>query len=252
MKPRTLLLFVLVLSVFTCGAAVAQPFGGAFLGFKASGLEGVMKLTTQAGTQTGNVVDAGSTGFTFGITGGYQIFPKDFADGWYKLDLTLDASFTSIAYFEEGYNKQFGAGAFAANGLSGGSTTIIALDIMPINRLTFPKFKLLSPYIGIGLGLNIMSTGDITTGPPSANGTLEGVGEFKIGLLIFYGCLVHLSDLIQPYLQFKHMIPFGDETQFTDNFQATGGTGGGNQKYAFYIQDVPGYFAMTAGVRFTF
>jgi hypothetical protein len=117
---------------------------------------------------------------------------------------------------------------------------------MPIHRLNFPKFHLLSPYAGLGLGLNIMSTKDITSGPPNINGTLTGNGEFKIGLLVFYGTLIRISDVVEPYIQFKHLIPFGSETQFTQDAQVAGGA---TDKEAFSIQDVPSYFNMTAGVR---
>jgi hypothetical protein len=253
MNLRTLLIFTLVLSLFAAQTVIAQQFwySGAFLGFKSIGLEGAIRLTTSAGTFPGNTVDAGATGFTFGINGGYQIFPKGFAGGWYKLDLNLDASYTSVALFEAAYNGQFGSGKYAADGLSGGSTSIIAFDIMPINRVDFPKFKLLSPYLGLGLGLNLMSTGDVTVGPPNTPGTLTGNSEFKVGLLIFYGVVVRFSDVIQPFLQFKHMIPFGSETVFTDTYTASV-AGGGSTKYAFAIQDVPGYFSITAGARFNF
>jgi hypothetical protein len=252
MKPRTTIAALVILSFVVFESVIAQPYAGAFFGFKSSGLEGVIKVTTQAGTSTGNVVDAGSSSVTFGLSGGYQVFPKDFAGGWYKLDINLDASYAYYTYFEDGYDKQLGEGKFAANGLSGGTTKIISLDIMPIHRLTFPKFKLLSPYLGLGLGLNIMSTGDVTVSPPSGNGTLGGVGDFKVGLLIFYGVLVRFNDFWQPYLQFKHMVPFGSETQFTDSYQASGGAGGGTSNVAYYIQDVPGFFSITAGVRFNF
>ena len=253
MKLRALPFVLVILSTaLAFESGMAQPYAGAFFGFKSSGLEGVLKLTTQAGTATGNVVDAGSSSVTFGFSGGYQIFPKSFTDGWYKLDLNLDASYAWYSYFENGYDKQNGSGKFGADGLSGGTTSIISLDIMPMHRLNFPKFKLLSPFIGLGLGLNIMTTSDITVGPPSPNGTLTGVGDFQVGLLIFYGTLVRFNDVWQPYIQFKHMIPFGSETQFTESFQGTGGQGGGTTKYSFFIQDVPGFFSITAGVRFNF
>jgi hypothetical protein len=246
MKLRHILVSLLVLSSFAISLAQAQFYTGAFVGFKSSGLKGVIKETTAGGTQTGNVVDAGKSGFNFGVCVGFQILPSTVAGGWYKLDLNLDASYTSIAYFEAGWDAQFGSGSFAANGLSGGSTTIIALDIMPIHRLNIPKFQLLSPYAGLGLGVNIMSTKDITTAPPLANGTLTGNSEVKLGLLVFYGTLIRISDVVQPYIQFKHLIPFGSETQFTQDFQAAGG---GTAKEAFSIQDVPSYFNITAGVR---
>jgi hypothetical protein len=252
MKPRYFFVAVLVLGVWL-QAANAQFYLNPNFGLRVSGLKGVFKLTVQGGgTQTGNVADAGKSGFTFGVGAGYQVFPKNFASGYYKLDLALEASYTSLSYLEAGFNSQFGAGSFSANGLSGGSTSIITFDIMPIHRLTLPKFKLLSPYAGLGFSLNMMSTKDVTVGPPSANGTLTGNGEFKLGLLVFYGCLLQATDAIAPYIQFKHMIPFGSDTQFTQSFQATGGQAGGTQTYAISIQDVPGFFAITTGVRIMF
>jgi hypothetical protein len=251
MASRTKLLTLVALLFFAFEMASAQLYFGPFLGFNASGLKGTFKSTTQGGTTTGNVADGGSTAFTFGINAGYQIFPSNFAGGWYKLDLNLDASYTTFPYLENAFNSNNGAGKFAAEGLSAGGTSIIALDIMPIHRLTFPKFKLLSPFIGIGLGLDIFNTHDVTVGPPIGNGTLTGNSEFKLGLLVYYGVVIHATDLIQPYLQFKHMIPFGSVTQFTNTYNQTGGAGGGSQTVQWAVQDVPGHFALTAGVRFT-
>jgi hypothetical protein len=252
MKPRYFFVAVLVLGVWL-QAANAQFYLNPNLGIRVSGLKGVFKLTTQGGgTQTGNVADAGKTGFTFGVGGGYQVFPKNFAGGYYKLDVAFEASYTSLGYLEAGYNSQFGAGKFSADGLSGGSTMIIGMDIMPIHRLTIPSFKLLSPYAGLGFSLNLMNTKDVTVGPPSPNGVLTGNGDFKLGLLVFYGCVLQATDMIAPYIQFKHMIPFGSDTQFTQSFQGTGGQAGGTQTYAVSIQDVPGFFSLTAGVRITF
>jgi|GEM_PF-1402131 len=244
------LLCLAVLCSLGLQMANAQGYGGAFIGFNASGLKGAFKTTAQGGgTTVGNVADGGSTSFTFGLNGGYQILPAGTAGGWYKLDLNLDASYQTFSYLENAFNSNNGAGKWAADGASGGATSIISLDVMPIHRLTFPHFKLLSPYAGIGLGLNIMSTHDVTVGPPSATGTITGNGDFKIGLLVFYGVVIHASDMIQPYLQFKHMIPFGSETQFTQNYNTTGGQGGGTQTLQFAVQDVPGHFSLTGGVR---
>ncbi|TAK59816.1 MAG: hypothetical protein EPO24_07325 [Bacteroidetes bacterium] len=249
---KYILIIPLLLAV-TANLLYSQFYIGPHVGFKSSGLKGAYKLTTQgAGTQTGNVVDAGKTGFNFGLQTGYQVFPPEFAGGWYKLDINLDASYSSFAYFEEAYNSQFGAGKFGADGLSGGSTMIISLDVMPIHRLTMPNFTLLSPYAGIGLGMNIMSTKDISVGPPNQPGTLTGAGEFKIGLLVFYGCTIQASDMIQPYLQLKHYVPFGSDTKFTNEAQGQIVAGGGTTKYETAIQDVPGYFGLSAGVRFVF
>ncbi len=253
MKLRAMLVLLVVLSLaLAFESALAQPYTGAFFGFKSSGLEGTYKVTTQAGTGTGNVVDAGSSSISFGLSGGYQVFPKDFAGGWYKLDVNLDVSYQWYSYFENAYNAQVGSGSFSAQGLSGGSTGVIAIDIMPMHRLNFPKFKLLSPFVGLGLGLNIMSTSDVTVSPPSGNGTLTGTGDFQVGLLIFYGTLIRFNDVWQPYIQFKHLIPFGDVTEFTESFQASGGQGGGTSKYVAAVQDVPGGFSIVAGVRFNF
>jgi hypothetical protein len=249
MHRPTRLLGLAVVCLFAVEIASAQAYFGGFIGFNSSGLKGVYKLTQQGGSQTGNVSDGGSTSFTFGLNGGYQVFPPNFAGGWYKLDVNLDVSYQVFSYLENGFNSNFGAGSFSADGLSGGKTSIIAIDIMPIHRLTIPHFKLLSPYIGIGVGLDILSTHDVTVTPPSANGTLTGNGDFKMGLLVFYGVIIRASDMIQPYLQFKHMVPFGSETQFTQSFQASGGQAGGSQNYQVSIQDVPGHFCLTGGVR---
>jgi hypothetical protein len=126
------------------------------------------------------------------------------------------------------------------------------MDVMPIHRLTMPNFQLLSPYAGLGLGFNIMSTKDLSVGPPNGPGTLTGAGEFKMGLLVFYGCLIQASDMIQPYIQFKHFVPFGSETVFTKEAQGQIVAGGGTTQYETAMQDVPGYFGLSAGVRFTF
>ena len=215
MRFRTKLLGLAIVAFFAFETAGAQPYAGVFLGFNASGLKGTWKTTNQGGgTTTGNVADGGGTAFTFGISAGYQVFPSNFAGGWYKLDINLDASYQTFSYLENSFNSNNGAGKFAAQGLGAGGTSIIALDIMPIHRLTFPKFRLLSPYIGIGLGLDIMNTHDVTVSPPIGNGTLTGYSELKMGLLVYYGVVIHATDLIQPYLQFKHMIPFGSEIHF--------------------------------------
>ncbi len=236
-----------VMFIFLCSDVFAQFYLGPYIGFKASGLKGTLKVTSGGQVYTGNVADAGSTGFNVGVTVGYQILPPDVLNGWYKLDMDIDASYSSFSYLENGYNSSQGAGKFSAVGFSDGGTMVISIDIMPIHRLNIPSFKLLSPFIGLGLGLNIMSTGDVTVGPPSQNGTLTGYGEFKIGLLVYYGTVFRLTDMIQPFIQFKHYVPFGSETQFTESYQASGG--GGSQTYALSISDVPGYFSLVAGVR---
>lgn len=247
-KSLLILCLSSLIFIFSFNDILAQFYIGPYVGFKASGLKGTLKLSSSGNVSTGNVADAGSTGLSAGITVGYQVLPPDVLNGWYKLDINIDASYSSFSYLENGYNSSEGAGKFSAVGFSNGGTMVISIDIMPIHRLNIPSFKLLSPFLGLGLGLNIMSTSDISVGPPNPNGTLTGVGEFKAGLLIFYGTLFRFNNTIQPFIQFKHLVPFGSETQFTESYSSA--QGGGSQSYALSVQDVPGYFNLVAGVRF--
>lgn len=247
---RSFLIFGLttMMLIFLLNEAFAQFYIGPYVGVKSSGLKGTIKQISGGQVSTGNVADAGSTGISAGITVGYQILPRSVLNGWYKLDINIDASYSSFSYLENGFNSAEGAGRYSAVGFSDGNTMVISIDVMPIHRLNIPSFTLLSPYLGLGLGLNIMSTSDVNVGPPNPSGIVTGVGEFKVGMLIYYGTLIRLSSFIQPFVQFKHFIPFGSETQFTETYQAA--QGGGSQSYALYIQDIPGYFNFVAGVRF--
>lgn len=243
MKKFLLLLFLFLISVTMLQA---QFYIGPHLGFKSSGLKGAIKTTSQGQVNVGNIADAGSTGFTAGLTVGYQVIPA----GLYTLDINLDASWTSFSYVEEAYNSLNGAGRFAANGLSGASSNVISIDVMPIHRFNFGSF-ILSPYAGLGFGLNLMLNSDLSQGPPSqARGSYTGTTEMKMGLVVFYGTLFNASRVIKPFIQFKHLIPFGSETEFTENFVSQ--QGGGSQSFIYAVSDVPGYFSIAAGVRFTF
>jgi len=71
-----------------------------------------------------------------------------------------------------------------------------------------------------------------------------------MGLIVFYGTVFQVSRLIQPFIEFRHFIPFGDETQVTDSWESSQGLG--TEDLAISIADVPGYFHMAAGVRFSF
>ena len=62
----------------------------------------------------------------------------------------------------------------------------------------------------------------------------------KMGLLISYGTVIRATDMIQPFVQVKHYVPFGSESQFTNDAQ------NGN----VIMKDVPGYFNISGGVRF--
>ncbi|MBI3195156.1 MAG: hypothetical protein HYZ34_11940 [Ignavibacteriae bacterium] len=241
MKTRLLLLTLIF--VLTTNILHAQLFVGPHLGFKAYGLKGAMYLSQGGGINPQGNTDAGKTAFNFGLSTGYQIFPDDFAGGWYKLDLSLDVSYSSVPFVETGFNYINGSGSFSTNGYTGGGTSILSFDIMPYNRLTIPKFKLLSPFVGLGMGMNLMSTSDVGNTQQSTGAqTFKGNSEFKVGLLVFYGTLIRASDMIHPYILFKHYVPFGSETQFTND----------SQNGSYFIKDVPGYFNLSAGVRFTF
>lgn len=250
---RSLLIFSISIFVifFSFSDVFAQFYVGPYIGFVTSGLKGEGREAINGNIQNSNTIsDGGSNSFTAGVTVGYQVIPSEITGGLYKLDLNLDASWASFSYFENGYNSANGAGSFSNDGLSGGGTTVISLDIMPIHRFHFKNF-ILSPFAGIGLGIDIMSTSDLTLGPPSTEfGTITGNSETKFGLLFFYGTLFNVSENFQPFIQFKHFVPFGSETTFTQSVQLSNGGGSGNLAYS--IEDVPGYFTISAGVRFSF
>lgn len=233
---------------FLASTSYAQFYIGAFGGLKSSGLKGAIKEATGGQVTVGSIADAGITSFSVGITTGYQVLPASVSD-LYKLDVNLDASYSSFSYFEAGYNSVNGDGKFSAAGLSDGSTTVFSFDIMPIHRFNFSNF-ILSPFAGLGFGINLLMTSDTKIGPPSQTGTLTGTSQMNLGLLVFYGTIFNASSTFKPYVQFKHLIPFGDQVEFTENYQAGGG--GGSQSYVLSISDVPNYFNFVAGVRFVF
>ena len=239
----------IIMLIFIVNEAYAQFYIGPYVGFKSSGLKGAYQLTENGQTQVGNVADGGSTGFNAGLAVGYQVIPPDVAGGLYKLDIGLDISWAKFNYLENGFNSINGAGKYSADGLSGGSTNMFSIDIMPINRFKIRNF-ILSPYAGLGLGINLLLSSDVTTGPPSATGTITSKSNTQIGLIIFYGTLFNVTDNIKPFIQFQHLIPFGSQTQLTQEFQGT--QGNGSESYAISINDVPGYFDLVAGVRFSF
>lgn len=246
---QVILICGLTISVllFTSSNIFAQFYIGPYVGFKASGLKGAGKTSVNGQVSVSPVADAGSTGFTAGATAGYQVIPPDVTGGLYKLDLALDISWASFNYFENGYNSVNGSGSFSADGLSGGKTNTISIDIMPINRFNIKNF-ILSPYAGIGLGINLLLNGDISITQNNTSATLTGHSDTQLGLLVFYGTLFNVSEKFKPFIQFIHLIPFGSETQFTDNLQIA--QGGGSTNYVYSISDVPGYFSIVAGVRF--
>ncbi len=249
--------FLFLLSIILISSTVihAQFYIGPFVGFKASGLTGAWKGQQNGFFGGGNqIADASSTGLNAGFTAGYQVIPPDVAGGLYKLDLDLDVSWSSFSYYENAYNSMNGTGSFVGQGFTGGGTNVFSFDIMPINRFHFNNF-ILSPFVGIGFGINLLLNSDVTAGAGNigfgGTQTYSGSSDLKMGLLIFYGTLFNVSSVVKPFIQFKHLIPFGSETELTAGSLADNNFGfGGVQNNSQSIADVPGYFNMVAGVRF--
>jgi len=218
--------------------AAAQFYVAPNIGFKSYGLNGATTSNVNGSITQLGVFDAGKSAFHFGAGVGYTVIPA----GLYNLDVGLDLGYSSAGFIEEGNNSRFGAGSFAAQGYSGGTTTDLSFDLMSIHRINIPGFDFISPFAGLGLALNMFSTSDMTVGPPSANPavTVTGVSQFKIGLAISYGAFVKIG-MLSPFIQLKHYIPFSSEFQFTEGQNGT-----------VVIQDSPGYFGLTAGVRLGF
>jgi opacity protein-like surface antigen len=238
------ILFVALLLSFT-GYLNAQFYLGPHVGFKSSGLGGTLKETQNGNVTPLNFADAGNTGFNVGITTGYAIPIHSV----YQLDINLDVSYSSFNYLETGINSSLGDGKFSALGMSDGGTTVISFDIMPIHRFSFPGFKLLSPYAGLGMGVNLMMTSDTKRSQNNVSATYTGTSEMKVGILVFYGTLFRITDNIAPYIQFKHFIPFGSETKFTEKVQSAGQA---STSEVLSIADVPNYFNIDVGCRFSF
>ncbi|MGD0337992.1 MAG: hypothetical protein ABSB78_04325 [Bacteroidota bacterium] len=233
---QSMTICILMLTVFFLQISQAQFQAGAFLGFKSYGLKAAGTVTSGGNRQVTPVQDAGGTVFNFGGFGGYTAI----SEGVYNLDLQLKASYSSIGFLERGYNNIAGAGQFAAQGASGAGTSIFEFDLLGLNRFTFRKFKIIEPYAGIGMSFNIYSTSDLTVSPQGQQSiTRTGNSEFKLGLIITYGTLIRVSPGIAPYIQFSHLLGFGSTTQLTNDTQ-----------YTYIVNDVPGYFALSAGIRF--
>jgi hypothetical protein len=235
----TRLLVIAALALFVSSGVFAQISLAPFVGFKSYGLKGAGTVAVGGQIQQLGVSDAGKTSFVFGAGIGRTMFKLP--GGAYQLDMKLEVSYASANFFEAGYNNISGSGKYAADGYSGGSTSNLGFDLMPVHSIHIPGFSLLTPFAGVGLGLNYFSTSDINVGPPSSAQTIaiSGTSQFKIGLLIFYGAEFNLPGPIDPYIQFKHYVPFGSEFQVTED--AKYGT--------IVIKDVPGYFSIAAGIK---
>jgi hypothetical protein len=234
---RWIIFCLAILIVLLYQNTSAQLQAGAFLGFKSYSLKSVGTLTENGAIQTTPSADAGGTVFEFGGFGGYT----PVSAGIYHLDLQLQASYSSIGFYERSYNSTYNSGQFSADGWSGATTSNIEIEVLGLNRISFPAFKLIEPYAGAGLSFDIMSTSDLGYGPPYANtsGTVAGKGQFKMGLVIAYGVIFNVAPFLSPYIQLRHLIPFGSETQLTND-----------PRWIVIIKDVPSYFSLTAGVRF--
>ncbi len=240
MKKHHIMLIVAALT-FVAAQAFAQFHVSGHAGLKSFGIKGASTQTQGGSVSQLGVADGGKTGFAFGGGVGYTVVSA----GVYALDLGLEVDLAFANMFEAGYNSISGSGRYAADGYSGGSTTAIGIDIMPVHRINIPGFSLLSPFAGVGLGLNNFSTADATVGPPTANptSTVKGKGQFQIGLIVFYGTVIRLAGPIEPFVQLKHYIPFSSEFTFFED-PATVGT--------IVTKDAPGYFNLAAGVRLAF
>ena len=229
-------ILLVVFCVLSFQTAQAQLIGQAHVGLKFFGIKGATTVTSGGTVSQAGNFDGGKTVFNIAVGGGYTVVPA----GVYNLDVLLDINFATAGFAEQGYNSAFGSGKFSADGLSGATTTILAFDIMPAHRLNVYAIPFLSPWAGVGLSFNMYSTSDLKSGPPSATATLKGNTDFKVGLIIFYGAAYKITDMLQPFLQFKHHIPFSSEMKLTDDPNGT-----------YIIKDAPGYFNIEAGMRVT-
>ena len=237
-------IFFVLLSVSLFSTMLqAQFYIGPYYGLKEFGLKGgaykVLNGQKEGQVSTDASKDVDNVGFSIG----YQVIPAGALGDWYKLDVGIDASYSSVPFFERAWDYVNGSGSFAGLGMRNGTTRNYSFDLMPIHRLNIPTFQFLSPFAGVGLGINLFNTSDITVPKHGAQPeTWKGNNQVKLGVIVFYGALIRASDLIKPYVMLKHYIPFGNETQLTSDEQL------GN----VIIEDVPGYFSIVAGVRVNF
>lgn len=239
------LLFVALLIGAVSTMASAQFYMGPHIGFKAFGLEGILQnKSPDANNQiqtarSSNDARASKTTVDFGINLGYQIVKTSY----YGFDLGLDTRLAWANFMEEAYNDVVGSGEYSARGFKGGKTMVLGVDLMPVNRMTFPKLYLLSPYLAVGPSVNIYRTGGIDE--PQGNNQpvlkLSGKTSAKIGLHVTWGLDLRPTPHVWPYLQFKHMLGFGSEFNFSED-----------RRSAWLIEDAPGMWGMTGGVRFVF
>ncbi len=248
MKKLFLLIGTITALAVSFSNVHAQYYVSPQIGFKVYGLSGATTVNSRGNVSQGGLSDAGGTAFNVGAGFGYELkFP---AAPIYRLDLEGNISWSSINFFQNGFDNNQGAGAFAAGGFSGGGAEIFSLDLMPVHRFIIPGF-FLSPFAGVGLALNLFDNTNTTGGPPdnTAGSVITGSTDFQLGLSIFYGAYLTLLPHIEPFIQFKHLIPFAGTYQLTSNASAPGA---GSAPYVITIQNAPGYFNLDAGVRFEF
>jgi opacity protein-like surface antigen len=224
------------LLAFAASSVHAQFYLSPNLGFKSYGLQGIGVLTEDGDSERSDrELDAGQTSFDFGTGLGVEIVHTPY----YNFDLGLNVRMGWAKFIENAYNDDNGSGAFAEDGLTGAKTTIIGFDLMPVHRLTFPDFQLLSPFLAVGPSVNLLMTGDLEV--PEEDYTVKGKTEVKFGLHVAWGCEFHATEILRPYFQIDHMVGFGDETKGVDD--------AGN---SIAIEDTPGFFGMSAGLKFVF
>ncbi len=239
--------FTALLLCLGVSSAMAQLYVSPQIGFKVYGMSGATTANIGGQVSQMGISDAGGTAFNVGVGLGYDLkFPTPI----YRLDLEGNLSWSAINFLQNAWDNNQGAGSFAAAGYSGGGAHIFSLDLMPIHRFIIPGF-FVSPYGGIGLALNLFDNTNATGGPPDnpAGTVLTGATDFQVGLSIFYGAYFDVLPGIEPFIQFKHLIPFSGSYQMTSSATAPGN---GTEPVVFTIQNAPGYFNLDAGVRFDF
>jgi len=247
MKKSSLLISTAIAFTFGFSNARGQIYISPQIGLKVYGLKGASTENSGGQVSQLGVSDAGGSAFSAGAGLGYELkFPTPI----YRLDLEANLAWSSINFFENGYDNIGGSGSFTAAGLSGGTAEIFSLDLMPIHRFVIPDF-FISPFAGVGLALNLFDNTNTTGSAPNypAGTTFAGSSDFQLGLIFFYGAYLDVLPGLKPFIEFKHMLPFSGQYEMIHNVSVPGE---GSSSDVLTVQDAPGFFNLNAGVRFEF